>query len=232
MKPALLQPAYVLHQRQYRESSLLVELFTRDYGRISVIAKGARRKTSQAHGLLRPFLPLLISWSGKHELKTLTHSEVSIGTQLAFANLQKECLFAGFYLNELLMYLLQKWDAHPNLFTIYANTVTELQKPTLQQITLRRFEKKLLDEIGYGLMQSFLPDQYYRFVPEHGFVVEKINPNVNHRDLFSGKNLIAIAKEEWREDNLFDAKRLMRILLSPLLGTKTIYSRQLFTVFV
>lgn len=250
MKPALLQPAYVLHRRDYRESSLLVEVFTQDHGRLSVIAKGARRPSRHGQGLLQPFLPLLISWSGKGELKTLTHVEVANGSA-ALKYLQGDCLFAGFYLNELLMYLLQKWDPHPKLYSVYADALTALQSapfetatlrdgrsatssgrpPQRMQKSLRIFEKRLLDEIGYGLLQTFLPDQYYRFVPEHGFVLEKTIGDSNELYIFSGRNLLAIAREDWNDESLQDAKRLTRIILAPLLGARTLYSRQLFNVY-
>src|SRR4051812_48805305 len=108
MKPVLLQPAYVLHRRDYRESSFLVELFALEYGRLTVIARGARKAKSLLPGLLQPFIPLLVSWSGKTELLTLTHAEA----HGEIKNLHGDCLFAGFYLNELLMCLLQKWDSH------------------------------------------------------------------------------------------------------------------------
>src|SRR6185437_9440208 len=137
MKHVLLQPAYVLHIRSYRETSLLVELFTPEYGRLTVIAKGVRQSKSVLAGLLQPFVPLLVSWSGKHELMTLLHAEANGSAKY----LKGECLFAGLYLNELLMYLLQKWDAHLNLFSAYENTLTSLQTNSLEQKTLRSFEK-------------------------------------------------------------------------------------------
>lgn len=230
MKPALLQHAYVLHRRDYQETSLLVELFTKEYGRLSVIAKGARRSRGKGYGLLQPFLPLLVSWSGKSELKTLTYMETEVNFTLQ--NLHGERLFAGFYLNELLMYVLQKWDAHPKLYTVYVDTLAVLQmEKELQQKTLRSFEKRLLEEIGYGLFQTFLPEEYYRFVPDHGFIIENNVQNTDEKYLFSGKNLVAIAREDWNNENLRDAKHLMRAMLAPLLGARTLYSRQLFKAY-
>lgn len=232
MKNVVLQPAYVLHRKSYRESSLLVELFTQDYGRLSVIAKGVRKRGTSIHNLLQPFQPLLISWSGKSELKTLTNIEVKL--ESAFNNLQGDHLFAGFYLNELLMYLMQKWDAHPKLYRVYADTLIALQNhdAKLQQKILRIFEKRLLEEIGYGLLRTFLPEEHYRFVPEQGFVVvSKPLNDSDQQSVFLGKNLLAIAKEEWNDENLKDAKRLTRMILAPLLGARTIHSRQLFNVY-
>src|SRR5579864_5526181 len=110
MKRIDLQPACVLHRRPYRETSFLVDLFTPDYGRLTAVAKGARKIKSGIQGLLQPFLPLVVSWTGKGELMTLTHTELA--PQQTPCQLRGDCLFAGFYLNELLVCLLQKWDAH------------------------------------------------------------------------------------------------------------------------
>lgn len=234
MKQVQLQPAYVLHRRAYRESSFLIELFTPSYGRLTAIAKGVRKKGSSAPGLLQPFVPLLVSWCGKSDLMLLSHVELKTTAPA----LNGDCLFAGFYLNELLMYLLQKWDAHPHLFHVYDETLQALQQGILEQKYLRGFEKKLLQELGYGILSSaalkqFDADKFYRFFPEQGFVVsEQTEPVINQANLFSGKRLQAIAREAWHEPEILkDAKRLIRFVLLPLLGTKTIYSRQLFINF-
>jgi DNA repair protein RecO (recombination protein O) len=237
MKRILLQPAYVLHRRIYRETSYLVELFTPLHGRLTVVARGVRKPRSSTQGLLQPFVPLLVSWAGKGELMTLTHVEANG----VMKHLYGECLFAGFYLNELMMCLLQKCDAHAGLYKAYDNAISALQTDRLEQKTLRVFEKYLLEELGYGLLpksdvslhNTFSPDKYYRFIPEHGFVIcnEAMDAahSTNAGNIFSGKNLIAIAKEDWQnEDCLFDAKRLTRFVLAPLLGARPIYSRRLF----
>jgi len=237
MKRITLQPAYVLHRRVYRETSFLVELFTPEHGRLTVIARGVRKPRSSSPGLLQPFVPLLVSWAGKGELMTLSHVEANG----VMKHLQGECLFAGFYLNELLMCLLQKWDAHPGLYSAYEKAISALQTTILEQKTLRSFEKYMLEELGYGLLpksdvslhNAFSSDKFYRFIPEHGFVLcgETVDAgnSTNKGNIFSGKNLIAIAKEDWQDEAcLFDAKRLMRFVLAPLLGARPIYSRQLF----
>ena len=224
-----LQPAYVLHRRVYRESSLLLELFSQDHGRFSAVAKGVRKKNGTA-GLLQAFTPLLISCSGKGELQLLTHAEPNGEIK----KLSADSLYAGFYLNELLMCLTEKWDAHAGLFQAYANSIDDLAS-SLQQQTLRRFEKYLLEEIGYGLMPSnpratFVAENYYRFIPEQGFQLSTMGDDVNTKtNIFLGKNLLAIASEDWENiDALQDAKRLTRLALSPLLGARPIYSRSLF----
>lgn len=232
MKRVTLEPAYVLHRRPYRETSFLVELFTEQHGRVAVLARGVRKPRSATQGLLQPFIPLLVSWSGKGELMTL--NAVELGGEMSM--LQGECLFAGFYLNELLMGLLQKWDAHPRLYAFYQQTIHLLQLGQLEQKVLRHFEKCLLDELGYGLFPTegcedlFELDKYYRFVPEHGFVVSELGEHAKaSTQIFSGKSLIRIANHHWDdEESLQDAKRLMRLVLMPLLNGRQLESRRLF----
>lgn len=240
MKRVLLQPAYVLHRRAYRETSYLVELFTPDHGRVAVVARGVNKPHSATQGLLQPFIPLLVSFAGKGELQSLSQVEANGSMQ----HLHGDCLFAGFYLNELLMCLLQKWDAHAGLYTIYEKTLMALQSETLEQKTLRTFEKTLLEELGYGFLpksevslhNTFLPEKFYRFIPEHGFVVCDDNmvatAPAHTGNIFSGKSLIAIAREDWQQaESLSDAKRLTRFILAPLLGSRPIYSRLLFKAY-
>ncbi len=229
-----LQPAYVLHRRSYRETSFLVEIFTPEFGRLTLTARGARQSKFTSVGLLQPFTPLMVGWAGKGELMTLiemdAHGEVR--------QLKGEGLFAGFYLNELLIALLEKWDAHPALFKAYDETLIALQSAALDQRVLRSFEKILLEELGYGLLpkdqatnsESLQPDKYYRFVPEQGFVMSELGADASSKStLFSGKSLLSIANEDWLDDDAMrDAKRLTRFLLAPLLGNRTIHSRKLF----
>jgi len=228
-QPVLLQPAYILHRRPYRETSFLLDLFTPGYGRLSAISRGARQVKGGAQGLLQPFTPLLVSWTGRGEMMTLTHSEL----RGEASPLQGECLFAGFYLNELMTALLEKWDAQPGLFTIYQNAVSQLQGKTLDQRVLRTFEMRLIEELGYGILpkndvsrHNIQPDQFYRFVPEQGFIPVAGGASTG---IFAGRSLIAIAEENWLDDDIIrDAKRLTRMILSPLLGARQINSRKLF----
>lgn len=228
-----LQPAFVLHSRPYRETSLIVDLLTKDYGRISVIARGVRTSRSKTKSLLQPFVPVIASWYGKHELMTLSSVEPH-GLPI---RLQGDCLLSAFYLNELLIRVLHKHDAHAQLYTIYHETLVELQHHELQPKTLRIFEKKLLEEIGYGLqLQYDVPDgrlitaeQQYCFYSEQGFKVFQGEDNIPKAWIFSGKSLLAIAQENLVDPEcLKDAKRLMRLALAPLLGTQPLQSRKLF----
>lgn len=235
MKRVLLQHAYVLHRRHYRESSFLVELITPEYGRLTVVAKGYQ-SNSMLQGLLQSFVPLLVSFSGRDELMTLLHVEINGPIKY----LRGECLIAGFYLHELLIGLLQKWDAHPKLYFSYENTLHALQVQGLEEKILRSFEKILLEELGYGLLpkdkktlqDTFLPNKYYRFIPEHGFVISELGDlSQANSTIFSGKSLLAIAKDDWQSDSvLLDAKRLTRCILLSLLA-KPIHSKRLFQRF-
>ena len=118
----LLQPSYVLHRRAFRDSSLLVELFTPKYGRVGLIARAARQSSSRLQGVVQPFRSLLVSWSGNGELPTLSAAEAEGGAWW----LTGQALMGGFYVNELLVRLLHRFDPHPNLYAVYHNTVQAL----------------------------------------------------------------------------------------------------------
>lgn len=234
MRRVHLQPAHVLHRRAYRETSFLVDLFTQEYGRVSLIARGVKKAKNATQGILQPFIPLSVSWSGKGDLMTLTHVEVD-GDILP---LRGDCLFAGFYLNELMMCLLQKWVEHTGLYNKYTETIRFLQSGMLDESTLRSFEMSLFHELGYGLFPNtadslhnmLAEDDYYRFIPEQGFLICQSGEVTSETsNIFSGKSLLAIAQEKWDDSAcLRDAKRLSRIVLAPLIGSRTIHSRRLF----
>lgn len=236
MKRVLLQQAYVLHRRAYRETSFLVDIITPDYGRLTLLARGVRKVRSQAQGLLQPFVPLLVSWSGKGELMTMHDVEANGEGK----RLQGECLFAGLYLNELMMSLLQKWDSHVGLFCAYEKAILGLQTASLEEKTLRIFEKYLLEELGYGLLPrkevlaplSILSDRYYKLIPEQGFVLTELEDQPQLTTLlFSGESLLAMIREDWEnKDVLQDAKRLTRFILASLLGSRPLFSRRLFAL--
>jgi DNA repair protein RecO (recombination protein O) len=222
-----LQPAYILHQRPYRETSLLLDVFTRDHGRLSLIARGVRKQKSLLRGILQLFNPLLISFQGKSELMTLSSAELNGAPSMLRGN----CLLSGFYLNELLIRLLQKNDPYSQLYTVYQHTLLELHHVKLQQKTLRLFEKKLLAELGYGLQldQAQLEaDNYYRYFPEQGFVLCDKTETEPQYMIFSGKSLLAMATEQLDDETILkDAKRLMRLTLESLLGSQPLQSRKL-----
>lgn len=231
--PILLQPAFVLHRRPYRETSLIVELFTRDYGRVAAVARGLRKARSRHAGVLQPFVPLLVSWYGKGELVNLSQMEVNG----VLAGLSSKNLRCGFYLNELLVRLLAKNDPHAQLFDFYHKTIKELlhQSDITNEKLLRLFEKKLLFEIGYGLPQdcSFNEQNFYYFDLERGFLpystADKKAATISTTAIFQGKILNALLNEHFEEPVILrDIKRLMRLIFSLLLGGQSLQSRRLF----
>ncbi|MEE8429309.1 MAG: DNA repair protein RecO [Gammaproteobacteria bacterium] len=225
---ATLQPAYILHRYPYRDTSLLVEAFTRDYGRLGLVARGARRPTNRQRPYMQPFRPLLISYSGRSELSTLTGCESS-GPAIA---LKGTLLFSGFYLNELLLRLLPRQDPHVDLFQCYEKTLQELGRDGGQR-ALRLFEKRLLEELGYGLQLEYdvnwhrplEADRAYEFRLEHGpFAVSASNRGAL---CFSGKSLISLQRGELSDaQSLRDAKRLMRAALNLYLGDRPLKTRE------
>ena len=143
-----LQPAYLLHRKPFRDTSLLLEVFTREFGRIGLVARGARGPRSKLKGVLQPYQPLLLSWSGRGELPTLTSAESQAGALF----LQGNALISGFYLNELLMRLLARHDPHTELFISYQTALQRLIMNDELDWTLRLFERDLLQQLGYGLL--------------------------------------------------------------------------------
>jgi len=172
-------------------------------------------------------MPLLISYTGLHELKIFMEAEIAREPLL----LHGKSLLAGFYLNELLNQVLQKEDPNPNLYTIYERTLLELQSGELREETLRLFEKKFLEELGYGLQlksdfldgEELLPENFYRFYPERGFTKNSENTG------FSGKSLIALRNEIFEDKEILrEIKHLMRFILALTLGITQLHSRELF----
>lgn len=222
------QQGYVLHARPYRETSLLLECFISDYGRISLVAKGVRQSKSKMRGLLQPFVPLLISWVGKSELGTLTQVEHNGASHL----LRNNQLLCAFYANELLLRLLHRDDPHPVLFTAYQDLLSNLALPITEEVSLRVFEKRLLQELGYAFSltedcrttEPIRTEHYYDFEPLLG--LSKVSSEVS--SAISGASILALAKEELDQSHLGDAKRLMRKALGTLIGDKPLKSRELF----
>lgn len=232
-----LTPVYILHTRPFRNTSLIVELFSQVYGRISVVAKSARGPKSRFRGQLQLFTPMLASWFGNHELKTLTQIELH-GMPL---QLNQKPLFCGFYFNELLMRLLHKEDPHPKLFAVYQQSLLCLESSGCGRIQdnlgviLRCFEKKLLEELGYALPLSreaknsmaIHADHFYEFIPQQGFFL--VSQSNNKKNTFLGMDLKNIALDNFDLASTQEsAKRLMRLALAALLGNKPLNSRALF----
>lgn len=224
-----LQPGYILHPRPYRDTSLLLEVFTRDHGRFGLVARGARAPKSRSRGLLQPFQPLLLSWSGRGELGTLG----AVEPDGAAPRLSGAHLYSGFYLNELLLRLLQRNDPHPELFAAYAQALRGLQ--TEAQRPLRLFEKQLLEALGYGLLLDHEADSGEPVCAEAEYVYAlESGPrrceSAETRGLkLSGRSLLSLAAEELADaQSLADSKRLLRAALDLYLGGRELKTREVF----
>lgn len=235
MRRLHLQPAYILHSRPYQETSLLLEVFTQDFGRFGVIAKGVRRQKNPARALLQLFVPLLISCSGRGELLILKSYEMASKLPI----LSGRRIISAFYLNELLMRLLHRFDAHEELFQLYTETLIALEQITCEQTTLRLFEKALLKMMGYELQLTrdtetdnvLSPEGFYIFDPERGpRQIGSITPLGHGTRTYSGKSLIALANDCLEDPAIQrEVKHLMRHALQLRLGPKPLETRQLFS---
>jgi len=246
-----LQPAYVLHHRPYRDTSRILELFTRDFGRVSVFARGARgarRSGAALTSTLQPFNRLLLSWMGRGEAGRLTDAEFDGPA----SGLPPQHLVSGFYLNELLMKLFARHDGHAEVFAFYDETITALKTEVDALRPLRLFEKRLLDALGYGLALDReavtgapLEAQamyYYRIeqgavrAPDPG-AAEGTDERMPQNDrlqndrsmsamLYSGAMLMSLAREDLREADCAAARRLLRTALDRCLEGRELKSRQ------
>jgi DNA repair protein RecO (recombination protein O) len=221
-----LAPAYVLHQYAYRDTSRIVEVFTAEHGRLTLFARGANGPKSKLKGVIRPFQRLLVSWSGVSEACQLVTAE----SDGAITNLPAGRLMSGFYMNELLLKLTERRDPHPEIFLSYAACMQSLCDGDVEEPTLRRFEKRLLHELGYGLelLQTGdgLPveqDKYYRFALQSApqrCVAEA--PGAIY-----GQSLADLQAERFSDSrSLRDAKRVLRAAIDACLDGRSLKSRE------
>lgn len=229
--------AWLLHSRPFRDSSLLLDFFTLERGRISAIARGVRSSKSRLRSLLQPFTPLVIETAGRHELQTLKRCEARGPLPLP---LHGEHLFAGFYVNELLVCLLGSGEAESALFSTYERTLGALASSMDLDAVLRGFELELLDCLGYGVQfdadsvhgECLEEAAWYYVQPEGGFVRhgEASRPDQEaRRGLYRGEELLRIMQRDFSSEAVRrSARQLLRELLQPLLGEKTLSSRELF----
>lgn len=223
-----LEPAYVLHSRSFRETSLIVEAFTREYGRVAVVARGAKSAHSRWRNVLQPFRPLLMSWNQKSELGTLTAAD-QVASPPA---LQGESLYCGMYLNELLMRLLHRGDPHIEVFERYRQVLSELALELPVQPLLRIFEKHLLEAIGYAMLldrehktgADVLPQNWYDYRPDMG---PELSPGPG-KNRVSGAALLELHAEALSAGSLPELRMLMRSVIGYHLGGKPLASLSLF----
>lgn len=225
------QPAFVLHARPYRESSLLLELLTRDHGRVGAVARSARASRKGLGSVLQPFQSLLVSWAGRGELKTLTAAE----RWHPLPPVSGERLFSALYLNELLLRALAPQDPHPPIYEAYAALLPGLADAPEIESLLRGFELGLLRELGYALDLCFEadtgevlePQGSYVFDPGSGFL--RLRGTDTAEDAYPGWALAAIAGADYGDPRTRAlAKRLLREALVPVLGERPLRSREYF----
>ncbi|WP_186019567.1 DNA repair protein RecO [Burkholderia gladioli] len=224
------QPGFVLHSYPYRETSLIIDVLTRDHGRVALVAKGAKRPHSALRGVLQTFQPLSLSWSGKSEMRTLTGAEW-VGGMLPLGG---DALLCGFYVNELLVKFCAREDPFPPLFQHYLVTLARLahDEPAVQ--VLRSFERVLLRETGYAralnrttARRAVQPEGRYVFDPERG-VREASDELPAHWPVVAGQTLLDMEEDDYhRAQTVAQSKTLMRFLLNTYLGGTPLATRQI-----
>ncbi|WP_459620843.1 DNA repair protein RecO, partial [Burkholderia sp. 3C] len=224
------QPGFVLHSYPYRETSLIIDVLTRDHGRVALVAKGAKRPHSALRGVLQTFQPLSLSWSGKSEMRTLTGAEW-VGGMLPLGG---DALLCGFYVNELLVKFCAREDPFPPLFQHYLLTLARLahDEPAVQ--VLRSFERVLLRETGHARAltrtvsrRTVQADGRYVFDPERG-VREADHELPSHWPVVSGQTLLDMEEDDYhRAQTVAQSKTLMRFLLNTYLGGTPLATRQI-----
>jgi len=222
-----LTPAYLLHQYAYRDTSRIAEVFTREHGRLSLFARGVRAPKSALRGALRPFQRLLVSWTGRSEAGQLTSAEIDG----PYTQLPAPRLMSGFYLNELLLRLTERWDSHPELFDHYARTLTGLAGADREEPCLRIFEKRLLEELGYGTDftstdtgEPVRAELFYKVRPQKA--VTCCDPDTV--EAIAGASLIELSAESFENAAVLrDAKRILRASIEACLDGRSLSSREI-----
>jgi DNA repair protein RecO (recombination protein O) len=224
---AELEPGFVLHTYAYKETSLVVEAFTRKYGRVALLARGARRPRSAMRGVLLAFHPLRLTWTSSAEMGTLISAEWG-GGQKALAGIGLMC---GFYINELLLRLLPREDAHEALFDVYGAALSRLSAGDAQAPVLRSFERRMLAELGYAPVldrdaasgSAIEPDKRYAYEAERGPVETR---RESGDAVVSGRTLMDMAADDYEDARTREeARRLMRALIADRLGNQSLHTR-------
>lgn len=226
------QPAYLLHHRPFRDSSLLLDVFSEEYGKLALVARGARSAKSRLKGVLRPFMPLRMSWLLRSDLGTLTGAELD-GSPLTLVG---DSLLSAYYVNELILHFLHRHDAQPEVFSAYRQTVVRLAAVVDPAPTLRNFEIELLRLLGYALnlehesatQQPLKAAASYEYRADQGAVLvgRETGPMV-----FSGDLLLGIHEHRFDDtETLRAANRLLRRVIAHHLGGKELKSRKFWSI--
>lgn len=228
----MLQPAYLLHRRPYRETSMIMDVLTAEHGRVHLIARGARGARSKTKSLFMPFKPLVVSWQGRTDLYSLQKIEA----QSAGYFFEGNRLVCAMYLNELLIRVLHRGEAYPGIFAQYQNSLSQLTAIDANYAAiLRQFELSLLTALGYGIdftneaytAVEIIDNQYYQFMPQQGFV--KLDGSHASEMGFLGSDLLAISQGDFSNKRVARISKLItRAALSPLLGAKPLLTKALF----
>lgn len=228
------QPAFILHHYPFRDTSQILELLTRDFGRLSVVSRGSLAARSKIKSILQPFRLLQLAWTGKGDMPTLITAEPAESRPVLLSGNK---LSSGFYLNELIMHFLHRHDVQEDIFCLYANTLEQLSSGTCLETVLRLFEKQLLNDLGLGLNLTHDADSgdpvaingQYIFYVEHGPVLALSPDSMSQRPTLSGESLLAFARNDLDAGNTKrEIKLLMRHVLAFYLAGKPLKSRELF----
>jgi DNA repair protein RecO (recombination protein O) len=221
------EPGYVLHAYPYKETSLIIEAFTRRFGRVGLLARGARRPRSAMRGVLLAFHPLRLTWTATAELGTLTSAEWG-GGQPTLAGIGLMC---GFYINELLLRLLPRDDPHEALFDAYGTALVRLTAGAAQAAVLRSFERRMLAELGYAPVldrdaangAEIQPAKHYAYEAERGPVETS---RTSGDSVISGRTLLDMAADNYDSARTREeSRRLMRALIGERLGGQALHTR-------
>ena len=222
------QPAYILHHRAFRDSSQILDIITRDHGKIALVARGSRSARSRLAGILRPFLPLSVSWVSRSDLGTLTGAEAA-GAPLGVSG---DAMLAAFYVNELLLNFLHRHDPQPAIFALYERGISSLVSTSSVADALRHFEIELLGLLGYALNlrheagshEPLVADQFYEYRVDQGPVAVSRSQGPL---VFSGSSLLRIESREFQDPEVLRAaSRLLRAVIGHYLGGKELKSRR------
>lgn len=223
-----LQPAFLLHQRAFRDTSRIADFLCPDHGRVALVARGVQRPRSRLRAVLMPFQCVAVSWVRKGDLGTLTAAEVIEPTP----PLPSDALMSGWYVNELVMRLVQGHDAQHEVFDLYRGVLTRLRGGQSPAVALRAFEKRMLDVLGYGLPLTLeadghtpvAADAHYRYRPGRG--PERVLAPAPDEQLVDGRTLLAMARDAFDEPGVADAARpILATALAAQLGERPLRVR-------